>query len=352
MRKFGWFKGLYRLLPAAVVALAIVPVALADSGANHRAAQARPIELGTSGGNINDRTIISCSSGTLGSLVQNATAQYILSNNHVLARVNKASIGEDIIQPGLIDQSPVCAQDGNDGVADLSNFVPIEFKKRRNTPLNTVDAAIAQVRPGTVRTDGSILDIGTLSSSTLVDSLGCLLKKSGRTTGLTTGTISSVNVTVDVNYGGGKVARFVDQFLVTPGSFIAGGDSGSLAVEDVASSPRAVGLLFAGSSSSAVANPIDAVLAAFGVSMVGSGVNTAPCATAASSAQTQTARATKARHEASLFEVPGVVGVGVGSQGAIEVYLERDSAESRRRIPPQLDGVPLRVVVSGEFHAR
>jgi hypothetical protein len=40
-------------------------------------------------------------------------------------------------------------------------------------------------------------------------------------------------------------------------------------VEDVSTNPRAVGLLFAGSSSLAVANPIDEVLTHLGAAMVG-----------------------------------------------------------------------------------
>ena len=40
-------------------------------------------------------------------------------------------------------------------------------------------------------------------------------------------------------------------------------------VEDVTTNPRAVGLLFAGSSSIAVANPINDDLAHLGASMVG-----------------------------------------------------------------------------------
>ena len=40
-------------------------------------------------------------------------------------------------------------------------------------------------------------------------------------------------------------------------------------VEDVTTNPRAVGLLFAGSSSTAIANPIDQVLSFLGATMVG-----------------------------------------------------------------------------------
>src|SRR5690242_9242432 len=210
------------LLITFVAALLLpVPVVQADNGPAHRIDQNFPISLGTSGGNINDRTRAFCYGGTLGALVQDANgAQYILSNNHVLARTNAAKLGEDIIQPGLIDQSPVCAQDSSDAVADLSRFVPIQFKGKGTTQPNTVDAAIAAVRSGAVDSKGSILDIGMISDTTLQPGIGLAVKKSGRTTGLTTGSISAMDVTVDVSYGSGKTARFVDQILATPGTFI------------------------------------------------------------------------------------------------------------------------------------
>ena len=246
-----------------MIAMLFAPITLvrADNGPAHRIAQTFPISLGTSGGNINDRTKAFCYGGTLGALVQNANGtQYILSNNHVLARTNAAKTGEDIIQPGLIDQSPVCAQDSSDAVADLFAFAHIHFKAKGFTPENTVDAAIAAVKSGAVDSSGRILDIGMISNTTLQPVLGLVVKKSGRTTGLTTGSISALDVTVDVSYGSGKTARFVDQILVTPGSFLDSGDSGSVMVEDIDPTPRAVGLLFAGSSSVAIANPIDDVL--------------------------------------------------------------------------------------------
>ena len=69
--------------------------------------QSRPIPLGTSGGSIRDSSWSFCCGGTLGALVQDSQGvQYILSNNHVLARSNRGLIREAIIQPGLIDQEP------------------------------------------------------------------------------------------------------------------------------------------------------------------------------------------------------------------------------------------------------
>ncbi len=256
-----------------LAATAFQNVVLADGGAEHRAVQSWPIKLGVSGGNINDRSRLYCCSGTLGSLVEDGDSQYILSNNHVLARSNLGTIGEDINHPGQIDQN--CGQTGI--VASLSDFVKIRFRKGRAIPLNTVDAAIAVVVDGAVGPKGEILDIGEVSSETAIAELGQAVQKSGRTTGHTNGTVTAIGVTVDIGYskecGGApnQIARFKDQIFIEGSveSFSAGGDSGSLVVEDTAVSPRAIGLLFAGSSTITIANPIDAVLSAFGVVMAG-----------------------------------------------------------------------------------
>lgn len=86
--------------------------------------------------------------------------------------------------------------------------------------------------------------------------VGTVVKKSGRTTNFTTGKITAINATIDVNYGGGNVARLKDQIVTT--NMSAGGDSGSLVLtlDNIA-----VGLLFAGSSTSMIANQIENVRA-------------------------------------------------------------------------------------------
>jgi hypothetical protein len=360
---------------------ATVRLTWADDAPAHRIDQVFPVKLGTSGGNINDRTKAFCYGGTLGGLVEDGDGiQYVLSNNHVLARTNLAANGEDIIQPGLIDQNPSCNQDTNDAVADLSEFVPILFKSKNYLPANNVDAAIAEVRPGAVIPTGEILEIGTISNTTLDPAIDLAVKKSGRSTGLTKGIISAVNVTIDVSYGSGKSARFIDQILVTPGGFIAGGDSGSLMVEDVKTTPQAVGLLFAGSSSVAIATPIRAVLNAFGVTMVGSGAQTglvdkvitwarnlfqireshaasAHPPTHVNPAAVDAVRRVKERHEARLLAIPGVVGVGVGrsekviGQAAIEIYVKQPKSSLHGLLPDSLEGVEVKIVETGEIHA-
>lgn len=262
------------LLVLSVLAASLAPtVSYADNGAAHKLSQGWPIQLGTSGGNINDIGSKYCCSGTLGALVEDGVNQYILSNNHVLAQSNYGVIGDGISQPGMIDFN--CQQ--ADIVAFLSDFKTIRFGKGRRAPMNTVDAAIALVVDGAVDSNGRILDIGQISSETVIATIGLAVQKSGRTSGHTKGIVTDIGVTVNVGYStecGGtanQTARFGDQILIQGSNveFSTGGDSGSLIVEDVAGGARAVGLLFAGSSTYTVANPIDAVLNAFGVVLAG-----------------------------------------------------------------------------------
>ncbi|MCA9732088.1 hypothetical protein KC799_08155 [candidate division KSB1 bacterium] len=243
-------------------------------GTDHKAIQTPPIELGTSGGWGDDLANGYCCGGTLGSLIQSGGKQYILSNYHVFESdiVNggngtTATTGDAIIQPGLIDIG--CNVNNSQTVATLV--------KSSSLPGSNVDAAIAEVAPGMVKSDGSILEIGTLSSSTVAAAIGQKVKKSGRTTGLTRSSIDGLNATVSVTYdnecaGGTAFTKtFTGQIVIkNRGSkFLAGGDSGSLMVEDVSNNPHAVGLLFAGSSTTAIANPINEVLNFFNASMVG-----------------------------------------------------------------------------------
>jgi hypothetical protein len=85
------------------------------------------------------------------------------------------------------------------------------------------------------------------------------VKKTGRTSRLTTGNILAINVTIRVGYSNGT-ATFVQQ-IQTSGQFIKSGDSGSLMVTQSGNDP--VGLCFAGSSQASFSNPIGAVLQRF-----------------------------------------------------------------------------------------
>jgi len=114
---------------------------------------------------------------------------------------------------------------------------------------NLVDAAIAKPI-NDVDVDKEILEIG-VPLGIAEGVLGLPIQKSGRTTGLTRGEILQVDAMVTVQYGEGKTALFVDQFIASAMS--SGGDSGSV-VLDV--EKHVVGLLFAGSDQSTIINPI------------------------------------------------------------------------------------------------
>src|SRR5438552_1504310 len=245
---------------------------------SHTAKQTPPIQLGTSGGWAYDLANGFCCGGTLGALVKIGSTQYILSNYHVFesdivsgGNNRTAQTGDPIIQPGLIDVS--CNKNLAQTVGTLV--------KKSSLPGRNVDCAIAAVVPGMVRTVGAILEIGTISNTTVSAFINQAVKKSGRTTGLTHSSVSGLNATVSVDYDNeckGSTAftkTFTGQIVIAnPGSkFLNMGDAGSLMVEDVVTNPHAVGLLFAGSSTDAIANPIGQVLAFLGATMVSGGPN-------------------------------------------------------------------------------
>lgn len=250
------------------------------SGVSHKAKQTPPIQLGTSGGWRHDLANGYCCGGTLGSLINKGGTQHILSNWHVLYSdtVNggngiTAQPGDPVIQPGLIDVS--CNANGAQNVASL-------VANGGSLPGNNIDAGIAAVVPGMVSTDGAILEVGTISATTIAASINQAVKKSGRTTGLSRASVTGINGTVTIGYGnecaGGSAFNqtFTGQIITSNRTckFLAGGDSGSLMVQDIATNPRPVGLLYAGSTicggnSIAIANPINDVLNFYGATMVG-----------------------------------------------------------------------------------
>ena len=241
---------------------------------SHTAKQTPPIQLGTSGGWRKDVFAGFCCGGTLGGLINVGGQQRILSNYHVFegditpgGNGAVAATGDYIIQPGPPDVGCIAANSQN--VATLV--------KTSSLPGSNVDCSSANVISGMVSPTGAILEVGTLSMTTVAAYVNQKVKKSGCTTGLTRSYVTGLNATISVAYaaecGGGTAftKTFTGQILVANArnKFFNSGDSGSLMVEDVAVNPRAVGLLFAGSSTLAVANPIDQVLSFFGATMVG-----------------------------------------------------------------------------------
>ena len=231
-------------------------LSLADAAADPTERFERPVPIGVSIGNVGV-----CSAGTLGARVSNGVNEFILSNNHVIALSNQAPLGSNIVQPGIIEAD--CQQGNNDIVGRLEDFELIDFDGNDNV----IDAGIAltsNVRVGTATPEDGY---GSPQSQTVPADLGQRVQKYGRTTGLTLGVVTGVNVTINVQYEGQLIARFVRQTAIEGEgtNFSAAGDSGSLIVEEGTNAP--VGLLFAGGGVTTFGNPIDEVLDRFEVSI-------------------------------------------------------------------------------------
>ncbi len=195
--------------------------------------------------------------GTFGAMVyDNQTGDpLILSNNHVLANVTngrdgRSAIGDAIYQPGSYDGGTSA-----DTIAHLHRFVPVYYGS--NSKANLVDCAVAKPISNDLIID-EIMEIGKVAGVAQAE-VGMNVKKSGRTTGLTTGTIDTVHTTVKVNMGVGT-ATFKDQIVA--GAMSQGGDSGSLVLNE---QNEAIGLLFAGSDYTTIFNDIQNVLNALKV---------------------------------------------------------------------------------------
>lgn len=198
--------------------------------------------------------------GTIGCLVEKDNEQFILSNNHVLANSNGASIGDKIIQQAKRDGGLSPSED----IATLVDWKPIDFT---GIP-NDIDAAIARLDDPSL-VEQEIIDIGSPFRTTASAALYQSVRKHGRTTGHTVGVITDLSVDLWVNYGSNQ-AWFEDQLGITGiygQLFSQGGDSGSLIVDAVTLNP--VGLLFAGGGGMTFANRIDDVLSYFNVGIVG-----------------------------------------------------------------------------------
>ena len=195
--------------------------------------------------------------------MKSGSTTYALSNNHVYALENDAPIGSNVLQPGRYDLN--CASGSNALLGTLTRFVQIQFSTNAN---NRVDGAIAAAPTTNLGKSTPSDGYGTPGSTIAAAALNQVVRKYGRTTGLTTGSVVSLNATVNVGYSSGT-ARFVGQIVIRgKGQFSRGGDSGSLIVNG---SNRPVGLLFAGSSNGyTIANQIGDVLSALGVTIDGS----------------------------------------------------------------------------------
>lgn len=205
----------------------------------------RPLKSGLSVG------CLDVHAGTIGLVLDDLAGPAILSNNHILADVNKAQPGMAIIQPGPIDAGNDPLQMASLLVAVLDRYVPISFIRA-----NLVDAALSQI---VQNVDHELLTSEAMDAGdqikgfkpVTIDDLGRKVWKIGRGTGFTEGKITAVSAdSVKVDMGEPNkpaVALFSDQFEVRNVDdgkpFSQDGDSGSLIVDE---DHFARGLLFAG----------------------------------------------------------------------------------------------------------
>jgi hypothetical protein len=358
------------------------PVLLNTAGvtsnpAAHQTLMPANVLLGTSGSNNGDfdlkgNHVQDCCGGTLGALVADSSGRsYILSNNHVLARSDHAGFGDAIVQPGLIDNNcaPLGSGSGVAPIATLTNWLPLSSKS------TNADAALALVTSRAVDLSGSILELGArqadgtlaaappgISSSGgkgEAASLALRVAKSGRTTGLTCGSVSAVDLDISVDYYEDcaetrpyLTRTFTHQIAVSGNAFSDAGDSGSLIVDAANAEP--VGLFFAGGLDSngisqGVATPAPELLAEFSAqtggglsySFAGTADHPVSCLSygdsAASAAQearlsaAENARPRPLPAEARALVSPGILGVAPGrsadrpGEAALLVYVDESA---------------------------
>lgn len=191
--------------------------------------------------------------GTLGGLVCGPAGEeasdsiLILSNNHVLAAINKGMRGDHILQPGAYDGG-VCH---DHCIGELERFVPIDLTEGA---VNYVDCAVARPYDSS-NVSFEIHDIGfpnlsqtyALSPDDVLK--GTRVQKTGRTTEHTIGYVAAIDWKGIVLYDWSP-GYFEKQIVVetpTPGTPVAlGGDSGSLVLT---MDNKLCGLLFAGPAS-------------------------------------------------------------------------------------------------------
>jgi hypothetical protein len=372
---------------------------ITSNPATHQAPLAASVLLGSSGGNNTDydtrgNQIIDCCSGTLGSLVEDASKrEYLLGNNHVLAKSDHASVGDTIVQPGLIDNN--CTPLGDSAgpglvssvapVAQLTSWLPLSSK------LTNADAAIAQVTSRAIDPSGNILELGArqpdgtlaaappgISSTGGRGEAGWLqmkVAKSGRTTGLTCGGISAVDLDVTVDYYLDCAETrpylsktFTHQLAISGNQFSDAGDSGALVVDAANAEP--VGLYFAGGAdisgvSQGIASPATDVLseldaqsggsytfvgaADHSVSCLSYGDSTISSAQGLALSAAENARAQQALAQARMLvsSATGILGAAVGKssdhpgEAAVILYTDQSRTVS---VPDKVDGVRTLVI--------
>ena len=148
---------------------------------------ARPVPIGVSTGHLD------ITAGTISARVMDGTNVYALSNNHVYADTNDATIGDNVLQPGVFDGGTY----PDDAIGTLHDFEPIVFSTSAS---NEIDAAIALSSTSYLGNATPEDGYGTPKSATKAAVDLQRVIKYGRTTRQTEGTVIGIHATVDVGY--------------------------------------------------------------------------------------------------------------------------------------------------------
>ena len=258
-KKGGGKKGSAGAQAKAVDAAAAAAVAMPQAIPRQRE-RIRPIVGGISISPLNANFV-----GTLGCFLLRHNVDtdeiFVLSNNHVLADVDRLPLGTRIVQPG--PEVPPFLTDPQNAFAVLHTTIPLQFPVNAQPVFNRFDAALANVTNGQIIQRGSMFgmlragqpnpnNLPVYDPSRVVSPEPDMrVMKMGRTTGFTRGRITATNVQgVEVNYGTQQFPRIAVfrgiTVIVGDGGqpFSSPGDSGSVILEEATGNP--VALLFAG----------------------------------------------------------------------------------------------------------
>jgi len=225
-----------------------------------RQGEVRPLVGGTSlSAYVTKGPLIYLYAGTLGMVTYD---DKILSNAHVIAMEPGTGefldIGTPVIQPGSRDRVRLVNR-----VGELEAYIPVNFDPHAE---NYADAAIGSidsdvgVSPGEQFYEGGNYWVEGWTEV----SEGDIVRKSGRTTGVTTGEVVYTSASIWTEYDD-QLAYFVDQIVVTQEnwSFAEPGDSGSAVDKD----GEFVGLIFAGSEDCVVISKAEHIIEGLGIAV-------------------------------------------------------------------------------------
>ncbi|MDB6173804.1 MAG: hypothetical protein JWL59_3115 [Chthoniobacteraceae bacterium] len=208
--------------------------------------------------------------GTFGALVRKSVAGgiFCLSNNHVIAACNHVAVGQPILAPATRDAGPYIAAPRQ--IARHAEIIELRSGVPELVPVNRADAALGRVVDTNMVTSWQgDEDHGYDTPSTIADPVsGMRVKKFGRTTGLTTGTIEAMTIdNTPLPYKCrffNATAWFTEVWTVRgdAGPFAIAGDSGSLVVSE--DGTVALGLIFAAAGDYGIMIPMNYVQTLFG----------------------------------------------------------------------------------------